>query len=59
MIFIHFFFITKTSNIISKLNDDFSENFFEILNISVCQKMMILENRPDFLTFSDNTPGCF
>ena len=46
------FFIIKTSNIISELNDDFSEDFFEVLHISVGQKIKILENRPNFLTFS-------
>ena len=45
----------KTSNIISKFNDDFSEDFFEVLHISVGQKIKILENRPDFLTFSAKT----
>ena len=50
----HFFHFSrkKTSNIISKLNDDFSENFFEVLHIFVGQKIKILETRPDFLTFS-------
>ena len=44
--------IKKTSNIISKFNDDFSEDFSEVLHISVGQKIKILETRPDFLTFS-------
>ena len=44
-----------TSNIISELNDDFSEDFFEVLHISVGQKIEILENRPDFLIFSAKT----
>ncbi len=35
-----------TSNIISELNDDFSEDG---------QKIKILENRPDFLPFSAKT----
>jgi hypothetical protein len=39
------------------LNDDFSEDFFEVLHISVGQKIKILENRPDFLTFSAKTNG--
>ena len=46
------FFIKITSNIISELNDDFSEDFFEVLHISLGQKIKILENRPDFLNFS-------
>ena len=45
----------KTSNIISKFNDDFSEE----LHISVGQKIKILETRPDFLTFSAKTQNCF
>ena len=47
MIVIHFF-RKMISNIISKLIDDFSVDFFEVLHISVGQKMMILENGPDF-----------
>jgi len=54
-VFFYHFFRKKTSNIISELNDDFSEDFFEVLNISVGQKIKILENRPDFLTFSAKT----
>ena len=34
------------------MNEDFSEDFFEILHIFLGQKIKILENRPDFLTFS-------
>ena len=49
----------KTSNIISKFNDDFSEDFFEVLHISVGQKIKILDNRPDFLTFSAKTRSRF
>ena len=49
------FFIEMTSNIISELNDDFSEDFFEVLHILLGQKIKILENRPDFLTFSAKT----
>merc|ERR1712051_998146 len=49
------FFIEMTSNIISELNDHFSEDFFEVLHISVCQKIKILENRSDLLTFSAKT----
>ena len=45
----------KTSNIISKFNEDFSEDFFEVLHIFLGQKIKILENRPDFLTFSAKT----
>ena len=45
----------KTSNIISKFNEDFSEDFFEVLHISVDQKITIFETRPDFLTFSAKT----
>ena len=44
-----------TSNIISKLNDNFSEDFFVVLHILLGQKIKILENRPDFLTFSAKT----
>ena len=51
MFFFHFY-SNKTSNIVSKFNDDFSEDFFEVLNIFVGQKIKILETRPDFLTFS-------
>ena len=40
-----------TSNIISELNDNFSEDFFEVLHISVDQKIKILETHPNFLTF--------
>ena len=47
--------IKKNSNIISELNEDFSEDFFEVLHIFVGQKIKILENRPDFLTFSAKT----
>ena len=49
------FFIKMTSNIISELNDDFSEDFFEVLHIFVGPKIKILENRPDFLNFSAKT----
>jgi len=52
--FFHFY-NQKTSNIISKINDDFSEDFFEVLHVSVGQKMTILETRPDFVTFSPKT----
>ena len=44
------FSIKKTSNIISKLNDDFSEDYFEVLHIFVGQKIKILDNCPDFPT---------
>ena len=37
----------KLENITSKLNDDFSEDFFEVLHISLDQKIY-------FLTFSAN-----
>ena len=53
------FFSNKTSNIISKFNDDFSEDFFEVLHISVGQKIKILETRPDFQTFSAKTHNRF
>ena len=49
--FFHFY-NQKNSNIISKFNHNFSEDFFEVYNISVPQKIKILETRPDFLTFS-------
>jgi hypothetical protein len=45
--------------VISKFNDDFPEYFFEVLHISVGQKIMVLETRPDFLTFSAKTQNCF
>ena len=50
--FFFIFFSKNTPNIISKLNDNFSEDFFEVLHILLGQKIKILENRPDFLTFS-------
>ena len=49
----------KNSNIISKFNDDYYEDFFEVLHISVGQKMKILETWPDFLTFSAKTQNRF
>ena len=58
MFFFHFH-SKKPSNIISKFNDDFSEDFFEVLHISVGQKMKILETPPDFLTFSAKTQNRF
>ena len=57
-IFFHFF-RKMTSNIISELNDDFSEDFFEVLHISVGQKIKILETRTDFQTFSAKTHNHF
>jgi hypothetical protein len=48
-----------TSDFISELNDDFSEDFFEVLHISVGQKIKILETRLDFLTFSAKTQNNF
>ena len=53
-----FFFSKNTPNIISELNDDFSEDFFEVLHIFVGPKIKILENRPDFLNFSAKTHNC-
>ena len=50
MIFFNFF-STKTSNIISEFNDDFSEDSFEVLHISVGQKIKILENNFQFQLF--------
>ena len=47
MFFFHFH-SKKTSNIISKFNDDFSEDFFEVLHISVGQKIKILDGRSNF-----------
>ena len=32
-----------TSNIISELNDDFSEDYFEVYKISLAQNLTILE----------------
>ena len=43
------------SNIISEMNDDFSEDFFEVLHIFLGPKIKNLENRPDFLIFSVKT----
>jgi hypothetical protein len=51
MLFFLNFYTKKTSNIISKFNED----FFEVLHISVGQKIEILETFPDFLTFSAKT----
>ena len=55
--FFHFF-RKMTSNIISELNDDFSEDFFEVLHSFVGQKIKVLETRPEFLTFSSKTQNC-
>ena len=49
----------KTSNIISKLNDDFSENYFELIHISVDPKIKILNVVLLFMTFSAKTHGHF
>jgi hypothetical protein len=38
------FFRNKTSKFLSKLNDNFSENSFEVVQISVGLKIKILEN---------------
>ena len=57
-VFFHFY-SKKTSNIFSKFNDDFSEDFFEVLHIFLGQKIKILEMRPDFMTFSAKTQNCF
>ena len=40
------FFITKSSNFISNMNDDFYEDSFEVYNISVRQKLVILGFSP-------------
>ena len=48
-------FFKETWNIISEFNNNFSENFFEILHISVGQKIKILKTHPDFLIFSAKT----
>ena len=45
------FFRTQTSNVISELNDDFSEDFFEVYHFTVSQKLMILENNYYFQLF--------
>ena len=50
----HFFVLSfrkKTSNVISKLNDDFSEDFFEVLHIYVDPKVKILESHFNFCDF--------
>ena len=38
--------ITNASNLISNMNDDFYEDFFEVYNIFLGQKLMILEFMP-------------
>ena len=43
----HFYSKKNLTYIISKFDADFSENFFEVLHISVGQKVKILENHPD------------
>ena len=48
---------TKSSNIISKFNDYFSEDFFEVLQIFVGPKIPILADCPYFMTFLFVTPG--
>jgi hypothetical protein len=53
------FYSKKTSNIISKFNDNFFEEIFEVLHMSVGQKIKILEIRPDFQTFSAKTQNHF
>ena len=58
-VFFFSFFKKKALNIISELNDDLSEDFFEVLHISVGQKKKILETHPDFLTFSAKMQNCF
>ena len=52
------FYSKNPSNMISKFNEDFSEDCFDVLLIFVGQKIKILENRPDFLTFSAKTHSC-
>ena len=42
------FLITKSSNFISNLNDDFSQLSFEVHNVCVAQKLKILENSKQF-----------
>ena len=55
------FFLEKRPQIliISKLNDDFFEDGFEVLHISVGKKIKILKNHSNFLNFSAETPGRF
>ena len=52
------FFRKNTPNFIQELNDDFPEDFFEVLHIFVGPKIKILENRPNFLNFSAKTHNC-
>ena len=58
-IFFFHFCSNNSKTITSKFNDNFSEDFFEVLHISVGQIMKILETRPDFLTFSAKTQNRF
>jgi hypothetical protein len=44
--FFFHFFVTKTSNFISKMNDDFHKDSFEVYDISVQQKLVILGFSP-------------
>ena len=40
------YFITKSSNFISNINDDFDEASFEVYYVSVSQKLVILGFSP-------------
>ena len=54
------FFRKKNSYIISKSNNDFSEDFSEVHVAHFCRsKIKILENHSNFLNFSADTPGHF
>ncbi len=44
--FFFYFFVTKTSNFISNMNEDFYKDSFEVYNISVRQKLVILGFSP-------------
>ena len=44
--FFFYFFVTKTSNFISNMNEDFYKDSFEVYNTSVGQKLVILGFSP-------------
>ena len=44
--FFFYFFVTKTSNFISNMNEDFYKDSFEVYNTSVRQKLVILGFSP-------------
>ena len=44
--FFFYFFVTKTTNFISNMNEDFYKDSFEVYNTSVRQKLVILGFSP-------------